>query len=294
MESNKIKHIVLSGGSLMGFASVGILYKAIKEKFINIDEIESIYGTSVGSFVGLAYCLKLDPEQLINYIINRPWNNVVEKNCSDLIGLFQVKGFLQKSLFVEIFSSLFHTVDLSIETTMKELYEYNNIDFHIYTTELNTFEMIDISHKTHPDWCVIDAVYASCSIPILFSPIIRDGKCYFDGCFFLNFPMEKCIVRAENPEEIFGITLGQKEINRDAIINEESSIFDILNIIFDRIFNRVIIEGNCSSKPYIVHYINDTCSLDYYMSLLYEKKNREQLINNGIKSFMKQYDSWFS
>ena len=295
-QSNTIKHLVFSGGSVWGFASAGILYQALKENFVNMDNIESIYGTSIGAVVGLTFSLKIDKDIIINYVINRPFHNLIDKYVCNVLELFHTKGFFKKNILVDYLSSLFHSVDLPLETTMKELYEYNNIDFHIYVTELNTFQLVDISHRTHPTMQILDAVYASCSIPILFSPIIHESKCYIDGCFFMNFPIEKCMENVENPNEIFAITLGKKEYNSEYQISQDSSIFDLLNIFFDRLFTRIVIEGSCSqiSNPFLVHYSDKNNSYDYIISILYDKHKRELLIENGKLCFQQYHNKWIN
>ena len=42
--------------------------------------------------------------------------------------------------------------DLTEEITLKEYYEYNQIDLHFFTVEMNSFQKIDVSHKTHPNF----------------------------------------------------------------------------------------------------------------------------------------------
>jgi predicted acylesterase/phospholipase RssA len=172
----KIKHLVISGGSIWGFSAFGIIYEAISSGFLKIEDIVSIYGTSIGSLVGFAMSLKIDHNILKDYLINRPWDQVCKKSICSVLEIFDSKGLINKTIFTEFFSPLLKSVDLDITVTMKELYEYNNIELHIYVTELNSFTLIDISYKTHPEWCVIDAVCASCSIPILFTPVIIDDQ----------------------------------------------------------------------------------------------------------------------
>ena len=61
-------------------------------------------------------------------------------------------------------------------TSGKEFYEINKIDLHIFSTELNKFETVDFSHKTHPDWRIIDVIYCSSALPIVFSPYMKEDK----------------------------------------------------------------------------------------------------------------------
>ena len=66
-----IKHLVFSGGAYKGFYIVGALDYLIDNKFLKLDDIETIYGTSVGGIIGLALCLKIEMKVLREYIIKK-------------------------------------------------------------------------------------------------------------------------------------------------------------------------------------------------------------------------------
>ena len=51
-----IKHIVLCGGIYNGIYTVGALKYLAEHEFYNINEIENIYGTSAGGFLGALIC----------------------------------------------------------------------------------------------------------------------------------------------------------------------------------------------------------------------------------------------
>ena len=53
-----IKHLVLSGGAYKGLYIIGAMKELLKENYINIDDIENIYGTSVGALIGVIICLE--------------------------------------------------------------------------------------------------------------------------------------------------------------------------------------------------------------------------------------------
>ena len=55
-----IKNLVLSGGAYKGFYTIGALKYLSKVDFYKIENIEKIYGTSVGSFISAVLCLKLN------------------------------------------------------------------------------------------------------------------------------------------------------------------------------------------------------------------------------------------
>jgi len=293
----QIKHLVISGGSIWGLSAFGILYEAISSGFVNVDDIESIYGTSVGALVGLAVSLKIDHNILKDYLINRPWEQVCKKSICSVLELFDSKGLICKTFFVDFFSPLLKSVDLDVSVTMQELYEYNKIDFHVYVTELNSFTLVDISYKTHPNWLVIDAVWASCSIPLLITPMIIDNACYIDGGFFLNYPISKCIEKVENIDEIFGISLGNNTNNLtpSTSIHADSSIFDLLNILLIRVINNNTFFSNdtASKIPYHIHFFLKATTVDYCLQVLYSKDDRHDLIYNGIHEFKDKCKVWF-
>jgi len=282
----KIKQLALSGGTVWGFSMIGILQEAIHVGFLNMDDVHSIFMTSVGSIVGLAFSLKIDAGLITNYFVKRPWDTVMKNNRHSVLEIFDKKGIIHRGFFENIFEPLLKSVDLSCDITMLELYTYNGIDIHIFATELNGFELVDISFKTHPEWRVIDAIYASCAIPVLFCPLLKTEKCYIDGGFFLNYPITKCV--CENPEEVLGISLGNFPKNyRQTPISGSSNI---LNIIFSVIYsvihnNGLFTNDNTREFPY-QFILKSIISLEYILKCLYEKEEREHLVKYGIQFFI--------
>jgi NTE family protein len=290
----KIKHLVISGGSIWGLSAFGIIYQAISCGFLNTDDIVSIYGTSVGSVVGLIISLKIDHNIIKDFLINRPCEILYKKSMCSVLEVFDRKGLIQHNFFIDFFSPLLKSVDLEMNITMKELYDYNGIEFHIYVTELNSFKLVDISYKTHPDWEVLEAISASCSIPLLFSPLIKDNKCYIDGGFFLNYPISKCIENVENRDEIFGILLGG-DYTINSSINSESNIFDLLNVLLNRIINNIdyFSTKKTLNTPYEIQYYLRETTLDFCLQVLHNKEDRKYLVYNGINQFKEKFKEWF-
>ena len=50
-----IKNIVMAGGAYNGLYIVGALKYLIENSFFDINNIETIYGTSVGGFIGVLF-----------------------------------------------------------------------------------------------------------------------------------------------------------------------------------------------------------------------------------------------
>lgn len=215
-----IKHLVISGGGPLGLRYLGALEKLETEGFWKIDDIESIYGTSIGSIIGAFICLKYDWDTLNRYIIERPWHDAFKVNAKQLFDSYYNKGLFDKKLAEIIFKPLLQAKDLNIDITLKEFYEFSKIDLHIFTFELNNFETVELSHTTHPELSLLQALTMSSALPGIFMPIIMDNKCYVDGGVMCNYPINQCLRDHINKDEILGIKSSYNE-DRDRFKNVE-------------------------------------------------------------------------
>jgi len=224
-----IKHLVIAGGGPLGLRYLGALEKLNIEGFWDLNEIESIYGTSVGTIIGVFIALKYDWETLNKYIIERPWHDAFKLSAKQIIDAYYNKGLCDKKLAEILFSPLLKAKDLSLEITLKEFYEFSNIELNLLTFELNKFQTVQLSYKTHPDLSLLQAVTMSCSLPGLFQPIFIEEGCYIDGGIKDNYPINHCLKNCTNKDEILGVTEELDEtISKIDMITPESSILDFI------------------------------------------------------------------
>ena len=186
------------------------------------------------------------------------------------MGIFGIKTI------EDVFSPLFLGKDIPINVTMIEFYNITSIEIHIFATNITTFELVDISYKTHPDWRLIDAVYSSCSIPIIFSPFIKDSKYYCDGGLLLNYPLDKCIENGANPEEVMGLCSDLNTVTEDAL-DEKSSLLDYVIVILKKVMtvfvpsNQTFIQNEFKIKSHdisIYDIVNTSSSSDKRIRLI--------------------------
>ncbi len=200
-----IKHLVISGGGPLGFRYLGALQKLEMNEFWSFNEIESIYGTSIGAIIGTFICLKYDWETLNKYIIERPWHDAFKVNPKQIFDSYYNKGLFDKKLAEIIFKPLLEAKDLTLNITLKEFFEFSKIDLHIFTFDLNKFQTIELSHTIHPDLGLLQALTMSSSLPGIFIPTIIDNCCYIDGGVLCNYPLNQCLRDHTNKDEILGI-----------------------------------------------------------------------------------------
>ena len=75
-----IKNLVIGTAGVYVFQLAGAL-NGNEVEYIKYDEIENIYCCSAGSMIGALFCLNIDWKDLIEYIINKPW----DKSFEDLL-----------------------------------------------------------------------------------------------------------------------------------------------------------------------------------------------------------------
>jgi predicted acylesterase/phospholipase RssA len=228
-----IKHLIIAGGGPIGLQFFGVLEHLNKEGFWKLEDIETIYATSIGTMISVFISLNYDWETLKTYIVGRPWNDVFKLNGKQIFDAFYNKGLFSKKVFESTFKPLLEAKDLSLNVTLKEFYEYTKIEFHLYTFEQNTFKTVDLSYKTHPDLSLIQAVMMSCAIPGLFMPTCIDDCCYIDGGVMANYPLGYCLNDnggIEKQDEMLGITFYRDYSKPDAYknntITEDSSVLE--------------------------------------------------------------------
>ena len=315
-----IKNIVLSGGCHTFYQTLGIIQTLEKNNIWKVENIEKIYGTSAGALLGAILCLKFDWDTLNEYFLNRPWKDVFNIDINIILSIFNKKGFFNKTQLEMIFKPLLHAKDLSLDITLNEFYEYSKIELHMYSFEINNFKLEEISYKTHPDLSLMTALNMTSALPIMFSPVCIDDKCYIDGGVATNYPLIFCIEQNNNLDEILGIKnvfdvectttcdANKNDINIDVKsdvksdvtidentqetkiiknkfnnINNDSSLMDF----FISFFQKLILKLNVDNLDYnIKHEINCHCkyvTYTFFNKLVSSIETRKELLENGIE-----------
>jgi predicted acylesterase/phospholipase RssA len=279
-----IKHIVINGGGPSGLISYGTLKHLFENNFVDIDNIKSIYGTSIGGIFGVMISLKYDWNTLDDYLMKRPWDKVFKMEPDDLFGLYYNKGLFSFNMVEEFLKPLLEAKDLSINITLEEYYEYNKIDHHFFTVDINNMTKIDISHKTHSTLKLITALEMTTAIPIFFKPVFLDGIYYIDGGLLNNYPVKDCMEneKCENTE-ILGI---RNQYSDKLNMHENMNLLEYLQGVQGRIIRHMQKDHLLDDIiPYEVKCVCDKNMSNYseWLSYITEQDKRIELIEEGVK-----------
>jgi predicted acylesterase/phospholipase RssA len=231
-----IKHLVISGGGPIMIQILSAIQELEKNNYLNMKNIESIYGTSAGAIIAVMLSLKFDWETINDYIIKRPWHDVFPIKVQNILDAYTKKGIFDIKTVEKCFKPLFDAKDISLDINFKDFYELTKIEINIISFEVNEYKIHELSYKNYPNLSILKAVQMSCALPILITPVFIDDKCFMDGGIACNYPLNFCVDSGKELDEILGFK--NKYSDEKSNINKDSTILDyLLNFLFKSVFN---------------------------------------------------------
>jgi len=282
----------MCGGGPTLFQTLGILYHLETTGFYKLENIETIYGTSAGAILGLCIALKFDWETINDYLIKRPWQDVFPIKVQNILDSYTKKGIYDSKNIEKCFKPLFDAKDIPIDINLYDFYKITNVELHFFAFEINEYKIIDISHLTYPNLSVMNAIQMTTAIPILVSPVCVDNKCYVDGGFICNYPLNYCIESGKQPDEILGLKNKYSDNNNN--VTSDTNLLQFLFIFF----NKAIFCLNIDNKqPAIKNEIICDVSHMTFESIKYaaiDSLKRKELFESGVscaKTFLSKSTS---
>lgn len=163
--------VALSGGGARGFAHVGAL-KALEEAGMKPDVIA---GVSAGAVAAVMYAAGVPLDEMLSLFTSTKFTDFARPSLIHGDGMFSLMRFKQ---FIE-------------EATGIDRLENLRIPTYVGVTDLDHGEPAEFH-----EGLLGERVVASCSIPIVFSPVEINGIHYVDGGVLRNLPAwiirEKC------------------------------------------------------------------------------------------------------
>lgn len=224
MEANKVKYpigLALSGGSIKGFAHLGVLQRMGElGLYPNV-----VAGTSAGALMGAFYADGFSPEEIFE--------------------IFSEQGFMGMTTFRPLDGGVFDTSKfvrfIKGKLRTKSL-EDLPIPMRIVATDLDRGRQHVFTYGP-----LAEIITASCSIPVLFNPMTIEGTTYVDGGLFRNFPAS--VIRPEC-DQLIGMNLGPWQDTADypkTIMGIAERSWEFVfrqNTLQDRVLCDILLESN--------------------------------------------------
>jgi predicted acylesterase/phospholipase RssA len=184
--------IAFGGGGVRGVLHIGGL-TALQEIRGHLQFPGGIYGTSIGSVIATAVAFNMSPPRIKAMLYDHfhlnaalpPFRLSNLQEFPSKKGVYDTKGLAK--MLTDSFQS--EGIDLSsktIEDAPQKLY--------IFATNVSTGKLTRLTGKVP----ILDAIQASCAIPLVFHPVNIFGQLYVDSCvqtqmLYRSFP-DDCLV----------------------------------------------------------------------------------------------------
>ena len=240
--------LCLSGGGARGAFHMGVL-QALDESGIKINILS---GCSAGALIGSLYAAGVKPEAILSLAVGTRWFNFLKPSLPDrgLIGLDYLKFVLIKHIPHDNFSDL--KIPLKITAT------------NITRGKLRIFDHVEI----------IKPVLASCSVPLLFKPVVIDDEVYLDGGILMNLPAH--IIKKEC-DYLIGVSL----MPLHAItVDEINSSFKLLARVLE-----LSVNNNSKEQMKLCDLMIESPEISSFSK--YDLKESQKLFRLGYETCMK-------
>lgn len=271
LESDKsdkyITELCIAGASHRGIAYIGALRRLEELELLAYNKLKRVVGVSAGALVLFSYINGIDTNVFLEHIINCELSLFKDiELSSEPIGF--LRGYNIRQWIIQMVIDFTKNENI----TMKQLYEKTGIDFIIGTVCLGS-GIEYISHASHPDMKVYQALISSANIPIVFKPYEVDGKYYVDGALLDNFPIHLL------DENAVGIHSSRNKMNGP--MKTIDDLFSTINMYIDQLRNI-----NQTKKYNIIEIQTNDTILNFDINLddkitLY-KKGYEAISNSEI------------
>jgi len=308
MTEPTIKHLVISSGGPAGHMMYSILRTLNIKGVWNMKDIKTIYGSSIGSYIAIILALRYEWEVMDDYLIKRPWEKIFTSSSSSsqasssnidlnehlstssiadaknklehVFKLYNTHGLYGLKEFTETLRPALQGKDVSTNVTFKEFYDKTGIELHFMVTEMNKFQIVDFSYKTHPNQSLVEACYMSCCYPFGFAPIYRDGCCYLDGGIINDYPVNDCIRDQKcGLAEILGVkVIWEKKPTK---ITEKSSLLQFIYTFFNQINTNFYENRHTKPIPNEVVCVSKVFSIKDWMNWVKDENYRRELVLRG-------------
>ena len=250
--------VCLSGGGIKGISFVGALDFLQHKSYININQINNWVGTSAGAM--LCYLLTL------GYSIHEIGEFILDFNFQTLESEISIDGLLGShglnngiKMIVLMSSFLKEKYDLE-DINFFDHFKLTNKKLTIIGTNFSKGIETVFNYENHPTMSVITAIRISCSVPVIFEPVLFNGDYYIDGGLSNNFPLKYC-----NPETTLGIYI------KNGCCNNLCNIIELIHGCIGIISDSISLK-DCSSNKYKIIQIDNFIQEFINFELTIEKK----------------------
>lgn len=151
-----------------------------------VNALAGAAGCSAGTLAMLMLVLKLTRAQRDAVLRGARFDHLFD--TAELAGVPEHLGAFRLTEVRRTVRAILDYGGLSPTVTLEAMHAFVRTHCVFVVTDVTRMACVHVSHETHPQMTVVDAVCASCAIPLLFRPMYVDGHLLVDGCVTQSVP----------------------------------------------------------------------------------------------------------
>lgn len=169
---------------MLGSIHIGFV-KALAE--LSHFKPRTLVGTSVGSIINFFIAIGLTHEEMKKAFFNM---NTSILKFKQVHNIFSELGMDDGEYFVAYMYDILLQRCLQPTMTFQELWNARGIELVVVVTDIVSYKTMYLSRHTYPDFEIVQALRASCTIPLLVTPMYGpNGEMWVDGGVTENYPV---------------------------------------------------------------------------------------------------------
>lgn len=202
-----INTLIFAGGGVRALSYVGALQELRDNVGLDfgarIPHPKTIVGVSIGTLFALMIAIGFNVVEITYFVSTMQQSDVLN---TDFTRLFNNELSIDDGSKLRLHIKKVLAMKLvPVHCTFLQLYEKYKVSFHVVVTDITNNTLKIINEKNFPDLSIVDAMVASMSLPVIYSPYKSpSGDLWIDGGVLDNFPIH---LYNEHPKEVIGFDI---------------------------------------------------------------------------------------
>lgn len=185
---SKFSILCLNGGGVRGVIQIGALLefsKTVGETMLHQIFTDGVYGISIGSIICTLIAFKFDINEMVEMSRNLRMDELIEPPRLDHILNIQLRmGLDNGERILAFLRSIFHKKGLDFESLSVG---DASIPLYIIASDITKTKTVIFNESVR----IWDAIRASISLPIIFTPHVLKGRIFMDGAILCKNILKK-------------------------------------------------------------------------------------------------------
>lgn len=164
--------VVISGGGVHGITMYHLLWNM--KQMGSFHAVKHWHGTSIGSICALCMLLSISPDTIQPYL--EDIQDKFQMTPEAMLTIPETYGMLDMNAFRTMLETLIESAGILPSCTFAQLHTITQSTLSVFACCIDTNQTECFNHIKTPNVSVIDAIMASCAIPVVFQIRTISGK----------------------------------------------------------------------------------------------------------------------